>query len=139
MKGRIVVVEEPGEDERATVLETLIRYNEMAGPPTELEPVAILLEDADGAAVGGLYGRILYDWLFVELLAIPEELRGHGFGTALMAQAEAIARARGCIGIWLDTYTFQARPFYEKLGFAVFGIIEDFPKGEACQFMSKRL
>ena len=51
--------------------------------------------------------------------------------------AEAVAR--GCHGLWLDTYAFQARAFYERLGFAVFGQIDGpapmFPRF----FMSKRL
>jgi len=56
-----------------------------------------------------------------------------------MDRAEAIARAHGCVGIWLDTFSFQARGFYEKLGFAVFGTMEDFPPGHQRFFLQKRL
>jgi hypothetical protein len=51
---------------------------------------------------------------------------------------EAEARARGCIGVWLDTLSFQARPFYEKHGYALFGSIEDQPPGHARHFLFKR-
>jgi ribosomal protein S18 acetylase RimI-like enzyme len=65
--------------------------------------------------------------------------RGKGCGKALMAQAENIARANGCIGLWLDTYEFQARGFYEKLGFEVFGTLDDHPIGQKRFFLRKRL
>jgi GNAT superfamily N-acetyltransferase len=84
-------------------------------------------------------GFTTFDWLYVELFHVPETLRGRGHGKALMARAEAFARERGLIGIWLDTFDFQARPFYESLGFSVFGTIEDHPIGGARHFLQKRL
>ena len=56
-----------------------------------------------------------------------------------MARAEAEARARGCVGAWLDTFGFQARPFYEALGYAVFGALEDQPPGHRRYVLMKRL
>jgi len=41
-----------------------------------------------------------------------------------MEEAERIARERGYLGIYLDTYDFQARPFYIKLGYEQFGELE---------------
>jgi GNAT superfamily N-acetyltransferase len=55
-----------------------------------------------------------------------------------MARAEAWARQRNLAGMWLDTFAFQARPFYEKLGFTVFGTLEDHPRGSRRFFMQKR-
>ena len=55
-----------------------------------------------------------------------------------MTRAEEIARQRDCIGMWLDTYSFQARGFYEKLGFTVFGQVDDHPPGEQRFFLQKR-
>ncbi len=96
------------------MLEPLIRNNARPALPPRSGRSRSLVNDDDGKAVGGLYGRTLYDWMFVEFLAIPKEMRGQDIGTALMNQAEDLARAHGCIGIWLDTFTFQARGFYEK-------------------------
>ena len=56
-----------------------------------------------------------------------------------MEQAEAVAREQGCVGIWLDTFTFQAPGFYRKLGYALFGEIPDYPPGSSRFFLSKRL
>jgi len=55
-----------------------------------------------------------------------------------MLRAEAEARARGCIGIWLNTFSFQARGFYEKLGFTLIGQIDDYPVGHQRFFLQKR-
>lgn len=136
---RIEAIEEPTERDREAIFAPLLRHNDDAGPPTTRVPVALLLRDERGEAVGGLWGRIVYDWLFVELLAVPQTLRGQGQGRALIERAEAIARAHGCAGLWLDTFAFQARPFYEKLGFSVFGTIENHPIGSARYFLQKRL
>ena len=52
---------------------------------------------------------------------MPETLRGRGIGTDLLRRAEAEALVRGCHGAWLDTFEFQARGFYERLGYRCFG------------------
>jgi GNAT superfamily N-acetyltransferase len=83
-------------------------------------------------------GAVSYDWLFVELLFVPEADRGRSLGTALIGQAEALARKRGCVGLWLETFAFQARGFYERLGFTVFGTLEDNPVGHSHFFLRKR-
>ena len=77
--------------------------------------------------------------MFIELLFVPERLRGQGVGRQLMAEAERIAREHGLVGIRLDTFEFQARGFYEKLGFTVFGEIADHPPGSSRYFLSKLL
>ncbi len=97
--------------------------------PAQPRLLVIPIRDDDGVVVGGFWGRTLFQWLQVEMLFVPEPLRGLGVGSALMASAEAHARARGCRGAHVDTFSFQAAPFYRKLGFTVFGVLEDFPPG----------
>jgi GNAT superfamily N-acetyltransferase len=110
-----------------------------AGPGHE-KPLSILIKDQEtGAILGGLTGGSSRDWMFVKLLFIPEQLRGQDLGAKLLDQAESIARARHCVGIWLDTFEFQASGFYEKRGYEVFGKIEDYPKGFSRFFLQKRL
>ena len=66
---------------------------------------------------------------------MPEDLRGQGVGTRAHAARRGLGRAtQGLIGIWLDTFEFQARGFYEKLGFTVFGTLEDHPVGSRRYF-----
>lgn len=117
-----------------------MKYNDSKVEAPDLSSVAILLRDPDhDGVIGGLWAQCVYDWLFVELLFVPETLRGSGLGSALMREAEAVAVKRDCIGVWLDTYSFQASGFYEKLGYEIFGRLENFPKGETRYFFRKNL
>lgn len=134
----VLVVDEPTAEDRAAVAAPLLAYNQKEGPQALAEPLVLLLKDNDGQTVGGLWGKTVYNWLVVELLVVPETMRGKGAGAALMKQAEHIARGRGCLGAWLDTFAFQARGFYEGLGYTVFGELIDHPKGSARYFLSKR-
>lgn len=95
-------------------------------------------EDANGEIAGGLWAVYYYDWMFIEFLSVPEAERRCGLGRSMMEAAEARARELGLAGIWLDTFAFQARGFYEKLGYEVFGTLEDHPRGSRRFFLRKK-
>ncbi len=134
-----VVTEDPSEADKEAVRIPLRAYSDGFAGKSERRPLALLVRDESNAIVGGLWGQTARGWLFIDLLGLPPEARRSGLGTRLMGMAEAEARSRGCVGIYLDTFSFQARPFYEKLGFAVFARIEDYPAGHTRFFLSKRL
>lgn len=137
---RIVVDEKPDPKLREDILKPLRAFNESRIGAVVPEPLAIPLHDPDsGAVIGGLWGASVVGWLYVDLVVVPEGHRGQGLGTKLLQEAEAIARKRGCIGMWLYTATFQAPGFYEKLGFRKFGTIPDYPLGHDTIYYSKRL
>jgi GNAT superfamily N-acetyltransferase len=92
----------------------------------------------DGDVAGGLLGQFRSHWLHVDILVVRPQLRGSGAGRALMQLAEDAARERGCHGLWLDTFDFQAPHFYEHLGYTRFGTIADFHDGHARHFYQKR-
>lgn len=128
------------EQEREAILKPLRAYNLSHTGEMPFETVRILLRDpTTQEVVGGLYGKISYGWMFIELLSIPDSMRTQGTGTRLMQAAEALARQKGCVGIWLDTFSFQAPGFYRKLGFSEFGHIADYPPGHQRHFFEKRL
>jgi GNAT superfamily N-acetyltransferase len=133
------VTDVPDDTLRQGILEPLSAYNVARTGRSDYRPLVIAVEDADGRVIGGLWGRTVYDWLFVELLFVPEALRGRGVGTDLMKRAEDEALARGCHSAWLDTFEFQARGFYERLGYVCFGELPDYPAGFARYFMRKAL
>ena len=124
---------------RRAIVEPLIQYNLAKSGRHDSRPLVLAIEDDRGAVIGGLWGRTAFDWLFVELLFVPEPLRGRGVGAGLMSRAEAEAVTRGCHGAWLDTFEFQARGFYERLGYQCFGQLPDYPVGSARYFMRKML
>jgi GNAT superfamily N-acetyltransferase len=102
-------------------------------------PLAVVLNDSNGQAIGGLWGRTAYGWLIVELLFVPEALRGKGVGAELISLAEREAILRGCHSAWLDTFEFQAREFYERLGYVSFAQLPDDSPGLSRHFMKKTL
>ena len=117
----------------------LTAYNEQKIGTPDRRPLVLALRDENGNVVGGLWGRTALGWLYVEVLAVPEKLRGRGIGTELLARAESEAIARGCHSAWLDTFEFQARGFYERLGYSCFGELNDYPRGFSRYFMKKAL
>ena len=134
---QVEVTAEPSVLDREAILAGLLTFIRMEAGVVGT-PLAVLVRDEAGAVAGGLTGRTSAAWLFVELLWLPEKLRGTGLGTRVMMAAEAEAVRRGCMGAHLDTYDFQAPGFYRKLGYEVFGSIEDHPPGHTRFWMRKR-
>lgn len=124
---------------RDAILGPLVAYNAQKTGGHDYRPLVLVLDDADGQAIGGLWGRTAYGWLFVELLFVPEALRSKGIGAELMSRAEREAMSRGCHGAWLDTFEFQARGFYERLGYTSFAQLPEYPPGFSRYFMKKAL
>ncbi|MDN3221705.1 GNAT family N-acetyltransferase [Pseudomonas nunensis] len=139
MRLRIERSQDPTNEEREAILAPLRTYNAAQAGLAKPEPVALLVRDDNGEILGGLYGRVFYQWLFIELLSVPEEGRGLGLGSKLMQMAEELAQENECVGIWLDTFSFQAPEFYKKLGYSEFGQIVDYPPGHKRHFFRKRL
>ena len=134
----IEICEAPTEAERAAILKPLLEFNLCAVGDAGHSRVAILIrDDSTSEVTGGLWASVYYDWLYVELLCVPAASRGSGTGTALLATAESIAIARNCVGVWLDTYEFQAPAFYEKLGYEVFARLPEYPRGYERIFLKK--
>jgi len=121
-----IIPTNPAPDVKAGIDAALTAFNAKMRDFMPEEPdFAIAIRDPETNAVtGGLYGVDEYGWAFIKLLVVPEQYRGIGLGTRLIEEAEKIAQARGYVGIWLNTYEFQARPFYEKLGYTLFGELE---------------
>ena len=140
MDPELVAVTEPERGLRDAIARHVLAFNAERGGPSGSSPFAIPIRDpATGEVSGGLWAGSGYDWLRIELLIVPEALRGRGIGTRLMRMAEAAARSRGCVGVWLDTFEFQARGFYEKRGYRCFGELGDYPPGFARYFLTKGL
>jgi GNAT superfamily N-acetyltransferase len=127
------------DEDRKAVLAPLAEYNASQAGPSQNRPIAVLVKDPAGCVIGGLWGYTGYDWLFTQLLVVPGGLRGRGVGTEIMQMAEREAAQRGCRGAWLDTFEFQARGFYERLGYECFGELPNYPQGFSRFFMKKAL
>ncbi len=96
-------------------------YNVAQAGPYKYAEFIIGVRDAKGALRGGFLMEMLYETAFLKWAWVDEKVRRKSLGRTLMAVAEAEAKRRGAKNLWLDTFSYQARPFYEKLGFKVFG------------------
>ncbi|MBV8376823.1 MAG: GNAT family N-acetyltransferase [Verrucomicrobia bacterium] len=122
------------------IVQTMVNNHNVAiTGQAEWYPVAFFLRDGNGEVLGGLLGDIWAAWLHVRTLAVAAPARGGGLGKELMKRAEVYALERGCTDAFLDTFSFQARSFYEKLGYRVFGVLENHPAGHQHYFMTKQL
>jgi GNAT superfamily N-acetyltransferase len=123
----------------AAVLRGLREFNEFRLGPAGEQPVRIVVRDAAGNVVGGVLGHTKWQWLYVATLWVADAVRGQGWGSKLMDAAEELARSRGCAHVSLDTFEYQARPFYEKRGYTLFGTLEGYPPGYRQFYLTKSL
>lgn len=133
----IAVLEEVSHETWQHVLDGLVAFNESHAGPARHRYVSVLAQ-RNGEVVGGLFAYTNWDWLCIAQLWVAESVRGRGVGKQLIGLAEAEARRHGCRHAHVDTFSFQALPFYERLGYRVFGRIENYPAGHARYFLEKR-
>ena len=101
--------------------------------------IKIFVRNRSEEVVGGVIGNVFGGWVYISLLWIEESLRNLGLGTELVHMLEAEAIQLGCRYAHLDTYSFEAKPFYERLDYQVFAVLEDYPQGHCKFFLKKRL
>lgn len=89
--------------------------------------------------IGGACGYIEYNWYYLDLLWVDEKYRNQDVATNMLKQIEEYSRSNKLSGMWVETWNFQARGFYEKMGFSVFGEMKDCPPETVCYFLSKYL
>lgn len=129
---------EPADVVRARVLDGLRAFNRAHAAAPGFAPLVIAArERAD--LVGGLVGETGWQWLHVDLLWVDEAHRRRGIGLQLLQAAEREAWRRGARHVFLDTFDFQAREFYERQGFVIFGVQEDYPPGHSRFYMRRDL
>ena len=134
---RLTLETAPDPADSQVVMDGLRAFNvKVIGQP-HIEPVCVFVRDASGRVLGGLLGEIKWRWLYVSKLWLGDELRGQQLGTQLMERAEEYAWRKGCLGSHLSTFEYQALPFYEKLGYEVFGVLEGYPPGYRQYYLRK--
>jgi GNAT superfamily N-acetyltransferase len=136
---RIVYVDKPDNSVWGAVGGGVHNYNvQQAGEP-EGKLLCFILYAPDQSIAGGVIGETHWDWFYVNLMWVRDDLRGQGYGHRLLTLAEDEARQRGARNVYLDTFSFQAPDFYKQHGYEVFGQLQDFPHGHHRYFLTKRL
>jgi GNAT superfamily N-acetyltransferase len=134
-----VQVEKTYAKARKAILKGLVAYNRSQIGRRKWKNLAITIRNDAGYIVGGVTGEAWADWLFVQLLWLDEAYRGQDLASRAMDALEDEARAFGAKHAYLDTFSFQARPFYEKRGYRVFGTLENYPDAHSRYWMTKSL
>jgi ribosomal protein S18 acetylase RimI-like enzyme len=117
----------------------LYEYNAQQTGVDDGQWLAIFLRDEQGTIQAGLKGWTWCGSCYIQSVWVHPDRRGHNIGTHLLQAAEQEARTRGCQQIVLDSYSFQAPGFYQKLGFEVFAILEEHPRNHRNDYLRKRL
>jgi GNAT superfamily N-acetyltransferase len=101
--------------------------------------LSMVVRDDAGQITAGIYGWTWGGCCETRFLWVQPELRGQGYGRSLLQAAEQEARRRGCRQVVLDTHSFQAPGFYQKLGYEIVGVVDEYPRGHKKYYLKKRL
>jgi GNAT superfamily N-acetyltransferase len=135
----ITYVEHPEESAWGVIGQGINEYNAAQAGDDRSQRLCYALQAPDGAIAGGVIGVVYWDWLYVDLMWLPEALRGRGYGHRLLELLEEEAAQRGARHAFLDTFSFQAPGFYQSHGYRVFGELPGFPAGHTRYFLTKEL
>ena len=99
-----------------------------------------IIENKNGNIIAGILSK-MYCWncLYIDALWVQEGHRKEGLGSKLLKEVEKIAEEKGCYLIHLDTFDFQAKDFYIKYGYEIFGVLDECPHEHARYFMKKSI
>ena len=135
-----IEIEAPQPADMNAVAMQLAAYNASKADGEMPDYLFIAVRDETGAIRGGVVGGTYLGWLNIQVFTLDESLRGQGHGTRMMKLAEDEAVRRGCPRVFLETLSFQALPFYEKLGYVVHSKLEEFPPGGGARYaLTKQL
>jgi GNAT superfamily N-acetyltransferase len=136
---KITVTDALQPEETAEIRNHLMAYNHQFVGDILNKNIGVFALDDNGNKIAGLTGSTVGRWLSIELLWVSDTLRGEGVGRQLIQAAEQQAIAAGCLYARVDTFSFQARPFYEKLGYQLQMTLHDYPVEHERYFFTKTL
>lgn len=137
------VIEKSTSEESRLVDDGIYEFNLLNVPFTQepaFIPINRVIKGLNGEVLAGINSE-LYCWncLYVSILWVSDQCRKGGYGSALLNEVEEVAKEQGCKLVHLDTFDFQARDFYIKQGYEVFGVLEDCPEGHKRYYMKKNI
>lgn len=140
---KIEITTNPSDTDARQLSDGIIRFNHKAIP--SLEPEAeetrfwLFVRDERDSIQGGLRATCYWNTLHIELTWLAETSRGRGLGEELIAMAEAKAKELGCEKAFVETTSWQAKPFYERHGYTHVATLDDRPKGHSSHYLTKNL
>jgi len=138
-KLRLELSEQPTAEEFRVILDGVRTFNRAQTGNERPRPVACYLRDADNQIRGGVQANLWGRSAHIDALWVDAELRGDGHGSELMKAIEEYAVSHGYPLVYLETASFQALPFYEGLGYQLFGQLDEISEGHTLYFLKKDL
>ncbi|MBN3438262.1 N-acetyltransferase [Clostridium botulinum] len=137
------IIRESNSEEADLIVDRIVEYNLSKVPSKQEVPLLCInrvIEDINGEIIAGILSK-MYCWncIYIDVLWIKEEYRKDGLGTKLLKEVEKIAKEKDCHLIHLDTFDFQAKDFYIKHGYEIFGILDQCPENHKRYFMKKNI
>lgn len=137
---KLVTVEgEPESQDKEVVVKGMLEHHAKSGHPRKSETYSVLLKNKNNKLLGTVIVTFLWNGMEINSLWIDETIRNQGWGKKLMDAVEKEGIKRGCTVAYTNTFPWQAPEFYEKLGYTLFGRLEDLPKGSNLSYYSKKL
>ena len=133
----IAITSDPDPSDARFIEEKLFQYNTKTTGFEFGGNVAAFIRDEQGEIIAGITGFCWGFTLKIDYLWVREDRRSHDYGTRLLQAAEEEGKRRGCQQVFLETHSFQAPGFYKKLGYAIFGVLDDYPAGYSQVFLKK--
>lgn len=135
------IISKSTNEEADFIVNKVVKYNLYKVPLKQDEPfiwINRVIQDASGQIIAGILSK-MYCWncLYIDALWVKEDYREEGLGTKLITEIEKVAKEKDCHLMHLDTFDFQAKDFYSKNGYEVFGTLDDCPKEHKRYFMKK--
>ena len=136
---RLELNEDPKPEDCRTILDGVYAFNRLKTGDEGPRQVAYFLRDDDEKIVGGVRASLWGRATHIDALWIQEDYRGQSLGSRLMKAIEEYAAAHHHPLVYLETASFQALPFYQGLGYLVFGELPEISKGETLFFLKKEI
>ncbi|MGH4122621.1 MAG: GNAT family N-acetyltransferase [Clostridium sp.] len=136
---KYIMTDNPTEQDTSEIVNRLIEYNLSHIELNIVKHIAIFVNDEGGYKIGGISAETHGNWLEISLLWVDEKLRGQKIGSKLLKDVEAEAIRRGCKYSFLDTFSFQAKDFYVKLGYKEVFTLEEYPLTSKRHYFVKQL
>ena len=136
-------IEKSSDKESELIIDKLINYNLSKVPNTQKKSfiwINRVIKDNHGGIIAGINSK-MYCWncLYIDSLFVDDKYRNKGLGRKLLEEIEMIAKGNKCKLNHLDTFDFQAKDFYLKQGYEIFGVLDQCPENHKRYYMKKNI
>jgi len=125
--------------DKKVLVKGLLSHHASKGHPRKSELFSIALKDKKNKLLGGVVVCFLWNGMEIQSLWVDESIRKQGWACKLMEVVEKEAIKRGCTVAYTNTFPWQAPEFYKKLGYTLYGKLDNFPKGSNLSYYKKNL